>query len=110
MRHPMLMWADADAASGDESDFQAWAEFDAQVKTAGAFVLNGALAPAAPGARVGGAGHMSEHARGSSPAKPEVPRRSSSGQSMRGAREAGRATGHYVPLSFIYSGHLQNAT
>jgi hypothetical protein len=55
MRHPMLMWADADAASGDESDFQAWAEFDAQVKTAGAFVPNGALAPAAPGARVSGA-------------------------------------------------------
>jgi hypothetical protein len=38
MRYPMLMWADADAASGDESDFKAWAEFDAQVKAAGAFV------------------------------------------------------------------------
>ena len=48
----MLMWADADAASGDESDFQAWAEFDEQVKAAGAFVLNGALTPAAAGARL----------------------------------------------------------
>ena len=27
MRYLMLMWADADATSGDESDFQAWAEF-----------------------------------------------------------------------------------
>ena len=52
MRYLMLMWADADAASGDESDFQAWAEFDAQVKAAGAFVLNGALAPAASEARL----------------------------------------------------------
>ena len=32
MRYLMLMWADADAASGDESDLQAWVEFDAQVK------------------------------------------------------------------------------
>jgi hypothetical protein len=31
MRHLMLMWTDADATSGDESDFQAWAEFDVQV-------------------------------------------------------------------------------
>ena len=52
MRHLMLMWADADAAGGDESDLQAWADFDEQVKTAGAFVLNGALAPAATGARL----------------------------------------------------------
>ena len=52
MRYLMLMWADADAASGDESDFQAWAEFDTQVKAAGAFVLNGALAPAASEARL----------------------------------------------------------
>ena len=52
MRYLMLMWADADAASGDESDFQAWAEFDAQVKATGAFVLNGALAPAASEARL----------------------------------------------------------
>jgi hypothetical protein len=52
MRYLMLMWADADAASGDDSDFQAWAEFDEQVKASGAFVLNGALAPAATGARL----------------------------------------------------------
>src|SRR2546421_7252912 len=52
MRYLMLMWADADAASGDESDLQAWVEFDAQVKAAGAFVLNGALAPAASEARL----------------------------------------------------------
>ena len=52
MRYLMLMWADADATSGDESDFAAWAEFDAQAKAAGAFVLNGALAPAATGARL----------------------------------------------------------
>src|SRR5690242_13419358 len=31
---------------------QAWVEFDAQVKAAGAFVLNGALAPAASEARL----------------------------------------------------------
>ena len=48
----MLMWADADAASGDESDFQAWVDFDEQVKAAGAFVLNGALTPAATDARL----------------------------------------------------------
>ena len=48
----MLMWADVDATSGDESDFQAWVEFDARVKAAGAFVLNGALAPAASDARL----------------------------------------------------------
>jgi hypothetical protein len=50
MRYLMLMWADADAdaASGDESDFQAWAEFDVQVKAAGAFVLHGALARPRP--------------------------------------------------------------
>jgi hypothetical protein len=52
MRYLMLMWADADATGGDESDFQAWLEFDAQVKAVGAFVLNGALAPAAAGARL----------------------------------------------------------
>ena len=52
MRYLMLMWADADAASGDESDFQAWADFDEQVKTAGVFVLNGALTPAATNARL----------------------------------------------------------
>ena len=52
MRYLMLMWADADATSGGESDFQAWAEFDAQVQAAGAFVLNGALAPASTEARL----------------------------------------------------------
>jgi hypothetical protein len=52
MRYLMLMWADADAASGDEADFAAWAEFDEQVKAAGAFVLNGALTPAAAEARL----------------------------------------------------------
>ena len=52
MRYLMLMWADADAASGDESDFQVWVDFDAQVRAAGAFVLNGALAPAASDARL----------------------------------------------------------
>jgi hypothetical protein len=52
MRYLMLMWADADAASGGESDFQAWADFDEQVKTAGVFVLNGALAPASTDARL----------------------------------------------------------
>lgn len=52
MKYLMLMWADADAASGDEADFQAWAEFDEQVKAAGAFVANGALQPAATDARL----------------------------------------------------------
>jgi hypothetical protein len=52
MRYLMLMWADTDAAGGDESDLQAWVDFDAQVKAAGAFVLNGALAPATSEARL----------------------------------------------------------
>lgn len=52
MRYLMLMWADADATSGDETDFQAWVDFDEQVKAAGAFVLNGALAPASTDARL----------------------------------------------------------
>jgi hypothetical protein len=52
MRYLMLMWADADATSGDESDFQAWVDFDEHVKAAGAFVLNGALAPASTDARL----------------------------------------------------------
>ncbi len=52
MRYLMLMWADADASSGDETDYQAWADFDEQVKAACAFVLNGALAPASPHARL----------------------------------------------------------
>ena len=52
MRYLMLMWADNDAAGGDESDLQAWVDFDEQVRDAGAFVLNGALAPAATEARL----------------------------------------------------------
>jgi hypothetical protein len=52
MRYLMLMWAEADAASGDESDLQAWVDFDEQVKANGAFVLNGALAPASTHARL----------------------------------------------------------
>ena len=48
----MLMWADNDAASGDESDMKAWVDFDEEVRAAGAFVLNGALAPAATDARL----------------------------------------------------------
>jgi hypothetical protein len=70
MRYLMLMWADADATSGGESDFQAWLEFDAQVKAAGAFVLNGALAPAAAGARLvqtAIAGHALDEAVGRRP-------------------------------------------
>ena len=49
MRFLMLMWAEADAASGDELDVKAWMDFDTQ---AGVFVDNGALAPAASEARL----------------------------------------------------------
>jgi hypothetical protein len=52
VQYLMLMWADADAASGGEEDFQAWADFDEQVRAAGAFVANGALQPAATEARL----------------------------------------------------------
>jgi hypothetical protein len=52
MQYLMLMWADADAASGGEADFQAWADFDVEVRNAGAFVANGALQPAATEARL----------------------------------------------------------
>src|SRR5439155_26155704 len=52
MKYLMLMWADADAASGGQEDFQAWADFDEQVKASGAFVANGALQPAAAEARL----------------------------------------------------------
>ncbi len=31
MQFLMLMWADAEATGGDESDFRAWADFDEQV-------------------------------------------------------------------------------
>jgi hypothetical protein len=47
MKVLMLMWTERDAAGGDEADFQAWADFDAQVRAAGAFVQNGALEPSA---------------------------------------------------------------
>ena len=52
MRYLMLIWAEADATGGDESDLKAWVDFDEEVKEAGAFVLNGALAPAAGEARL----------------------------------------------------------
>jgi hypothetical protein len=52
MRYLMLMWAEADAASGDELDVQAWIDFDESAKQAGVFVDNGALAPAASEARL----------------------------------------------------------
>jgi hypothetical protein len=52
MRDLMLMRADVDAASGDEGDFRAWVDFDEQVKAAGAFVLNVALASASTDARL----------------------------------------------------------
>lgn len=52
MRYLMLMWAQADAASGDEADFQVWADFDAEARTAGVFVDNGALQPASREARI----------------------------------------------------------
>ena len=47
MKVLMLMWTERDAASGDDADFQVWADFDAEVKAAGAFVQNGALEPPA---------------------------------------------------------------
>jgi hypothetical protein len=52
MKYLMLMWGEVDATTGGEQDFGAWVDFDAQVKAAGAFVLNGALQPAASHARV----------------------------------------------------------
>jgi hypothetical protein len=52
MRYLMLMWPDADATSGNESDLQAWLDFDERVKANGAFVVNGALAPASTDARL----------------------------------------------------------
>jgi hypothetical protein len=52
MRFLMLMWAEADAASGDELDVKAWVDFDRQARDAGVFVDNGALAPAATEARL----------------------------------------------------------
>ena len=52
MRYLMLMWADADATSGNESDLQAWLDFDERVKANGAFVVNAALTPASTDARL----------------------------------------------------------
>ncbi|MFY9927423.1 MAG: YciI family protein, partial [Streptosporangiaceae bacterium] len=52
MKYLMLMWGEVDATTGGEADFQAWADFDEQVKAAGAFVTNGALQPAASHAQV----------------------------------------------------------
>jgi hypothetical protein len=52
MKYLMLMWGEVDATTGGDADFQAWADFDEQVKAAGVFVANGALQPAASHARV----------------------------------------------------------
>jgi len=52
MRYLMLMWAQADATSGDEADFPVWADFDAEARAAGVFVYNGAHQPAAREARI----------------------------------------------------------
>lgn len=52
MRFLMLMWAEADAASGDQADFDVWVEFDRKARDAGVFVDNGALQPAATDARL----------------------------------------------------------
>ncbi len=46
MKVMMLMWGEIDAASGDQADIDVWADFDAEVRAAGVFVENGALAPA----------------------------------------------------------------
>jgi hypothetical protein len=48
----MLLWAEADAASGGEEDVQVWADFDANAKAEGVFIENGALVPAATEARL----------------------------------------------------------
>lgn len=52
MRFLMLLWAEASAASGDQDDFDVWTAFDDKAKTAGVFVDNGALQPAATDARL----------------------------------------------------------
>lgn len=60
MRFLMLIWTEADAAGGGRADFDARSTFDQTVKDADAFVLNGALQPAAEEARLvqtGLAGH-----------------------------------------------------
>ena len=48
MRDLMLMWADADATSGNESDLQAWLDFDERVKANGAFVVTEHSPPPRP--------------------------------------------------------------
>lgn len=52
MRFLMLLWAEADAASGGQEDFDVWTVFDGKAKAAGVFVDNGALQPAATEARL----------------------------------------------------------
>jgi hypothetical protein len=52
VKYLMLMWGEVDATTGGDADFQAWADFDDQVRAANAFVANGALQPAASHARV----------------------------------------------------------
>ena len=38
MQFLMLMWTEANAASGEQADFDAWNAFDQEVKDAGVFV------------------------------------------------------------------------
>ena len=52
MRYLLLMWADVDAAGGDQSDMDAWIAFDQKAREAGVFVDNGALQPALTEARL----------------------------------------------------------
>jgi len=52
MKTLLLMWTSADAAGGDQSDIDAWAAFDAQVREAGALIDGAALEPAASSAKV----------------------------------------------------------
>lgn len=52
MRFLMLIWAESNAASGDQADFDVWATFDERARAAGVFVDNGALQPAATDARL----------------------------------------------------------
>jgi hypothetical protein len=52
MRYLMLMWADADATSGNESDLQAWLDFDERVKANGAFRGQRSTRPASTDARL----------------------------------------------------------
>ena len=45
MHYLMLMWTNRDAASGDQSDVDAWIAFDAQARDAGVLVQGAALQP-----------------------------------------------------------------